>query len=154
MLIYTLASHAPMTGLADLCGKTLAANRRNGFDGTMKTWSDTNCVAKGRPAITIEGTEGTPAARLSLKQGRVDATVQSSESVPYVMQQEPGLYKIVGEPISTGLMIAMTFPKASTELRDVIRATLQEAVSDGTYAAILKAHDVSANSIADRILAK
>jgi polar amino acid transport system substrate-binding protein len=154
MLIYTLASHAPIPDLTDLCGKTLGANRRNGFDATMKSWSDANCVAKGKPAIAIEGTEGTPAARLSLKQGRVDATVQSSESVPYVMQQEPGVYKTVGTPISTGLMIAMTFPKTSTELRDAIKATLREAVTDGTYAAILKQHDVTPNSIADHILAQ
>jgi polar amino acid transport system substrate-binding protein len=70
------------------------------------------------------------------------------------MQQEPGLYKTVGTPISTGLMIAMTFPKTSTELRDAIKATLREAVTDGTYAAILKQHDVSPNAIADHILAQ
>jgi polar amino acid transport system substrate-binding protein len=151
MQVYALASHAPIPTLADLCGLTVGANRRNGFDATMRDWNDKNCVAAGRPALKIEATEGTPAARLELRQNRVDAIVQSSESVPYTMQLEPGTYVKVGDAFSNGLMIAMAFPKASTQLRDAIKAALKSAVVDGSYAAILKKFEVEGNSAAERI---
>jgi polar amino acid transport system substrate-binding protein len=149
--VYTLAGHAPIATLADLCGQTVGANRRNGFDAAMRDWSDKNCVAVGRPALKIEATEGTPAARLELRQSRVDAIVQSSESVPYTMKLEPGAYVKVGPALSTGLMIAMAFPKEGTQLRDAVKAVLKESIADGSYATILKKFEVEGNSAADAI---
>ncbi len=149
--VYALASHAPIPTLADLCGQAVGANRRNGFDAVMREWSDKNCVAAGKPALKVEATEGTPAARLELRQNRVDAIVQSSESVPYTMKLEPGIYVKVGQAFSTGLMIAMAFPKGSPELRDIIKSTLQASVADGAYAAILRKFEVEGNSAAEII---
>ncbi len=154
MQVYALANHAPIPTLADLCGQTLGANRRNGFDAVMQEWSAKNCVAAGKPALKIEATEGTPAARLQLRQNRVDAIVQSSESVPYTMKLEPGVYVKVGPAFSTGLMIAMAFPKSATQLRDAVRATLKASVADGSYAAILRKFEVEENSAANEIMSR
>jgi len=147
MQVYILSTRAAdIPTLLDLCGKTIGANRRNGFDATMRQWSDKTCLPAGRPALQVLATEGTPSARLQLRQGRVDAAVQSSESVPYTMELEPGVYTKVGAPL-TALMIGMAFPKSDPQLRDVIAATLKQAIADGTYAAILAKHGVADNSI-------
>lgn len=151
MQVYALASHAPIPTLSDLCGLTVGANRRNGFDATMRDWSDKHCVAAGRPSLKVEATDGTPAARLELRKKRVDAIVQSSESVPYTMQLEPGTYVKVGDAFSDGLMIAVAFPKTSTQLRDAVKGALKSAATDGSYAAILKKFDVEGNSASERI---
>ncbi|HWK47922.1 MAG TPA: ABC transporter substrate-binding protein [Stellaceae bacterium] len=147
MQVYTLSSRAAdIPTLLDLCGKTIGANRRNGFDASMRQWSDKTCLPAGRPALEILATEGTPSARLQLRQGRVDAAVQSSESVPYTMGLEPGVYTKVGAPL-TALMIGMAFPKSDPQLRDVIAATLKQAIADGSYTAILAKHGLQDNSI-------
>ena len=149
---YMLSSHAPAASLLDLCGQTLGANRRNGFGAAMRAWSGANCAPAGKPPITVMETDGTQAARLQLKQGRVDAIVQSSESVPYTMGQEPGIYTQVGQPLAA-LDIAIAFPKGADALRRQVAAALRDAVADGTYAAALAKHGLTGNSAAAAIMA-
>jgi polar amino acid transport system substrate-binding protein len=149
---YTLTSHAPIAALIDLCGQTLGANRRNGFGAQMRAWSEQHCAPAGKPAIVVQETDGTQAARLQLKQGRVDAIVQSSESVPYTFGLEPGTYVRIGEPLAA-LSIAIAFPKGADALRDQVAAALREAVADGTYAALLTKFGLTDNSAAASIAA-
>ncbi|MBV9785124.1 MAG: transporter substrate-binding domain-containing protein [Acidisphaera sp.] len=149
---YTLASHPPIAGLIDLCGQRLAANRRNGFADRMREWSAQNCNAVGKPPITVENTDGTQAARLEMDQNRVDAIVQSSESVPYTFALEPGRYVRIDKPLAA-LSIAVAFPKSSSVLRDEVGAALRDAVADGTYATVLARHGLTDNSAADEIAA-
>ncbi len=149
---YTLASHAPIASAREMCGLKIGANRRNGFDAAMRKWSDANCVAAGLPALIVQETDGTPAARLQLRQGRVDVAVQSSESVPYTMSLEKGVYVKIGKPL-TSLLIVAAFPKTATALRDAVTQALRDAVADGSYAAALARHGLADNSAADLIAA-
>ena len=87
----------------------------------------------------------TQAARLELTRGRVDAIVQSSESVPYTFAQDPGTFLTIDKPLAA-LSIAIAFPKMSGALRDQVAAALREAVADGTYAADLKTYGLGGNS--------
>lgn len=144
---YTLATHAPIATARDMCGLKVGANRRNGFDATMRKWSDANCTAAGLPALQVQETDGTPAARLQLAQGRVDIAVQSSESMPYTMSREKGLYVKIGKPL-TSLLIVAAFPKSATGLRDAVALALKDAVADGSYAAALARHGLEDNSAA------
>lgn len=147
---YTLTSHAPIGSLLDLCGQKLGANRRNGFADRMREWSTANCLPAGKPPIAVENTDGTQAARLQLGQGRVDAVVQSSESVPWTFDQEKDRYIRIGEPLSA-LSIAIAFPKSSAALRLAVASALRDAVADGTYAAALAKYGLTANSDADSL---
>ena len=149
---YTLASHTPIASLLDLCGRSLGANRRNGFGAVMRAWSDKTCLPAGRPPIAVQETDGTQAARLQLKQGHVDAIVQSSESVPYTFGQEPGTYVRIDKPLAA-LSIAVAFPKGGQALRDQVAAALRDAVADGTYAAVLAKFGLTDNSAAAAIMA-
>ncbi|MGI4802090.1 MAG: transporter substrate-binding domain-containing protein [Janthinobacterium lividum] len=142
---YTLASHAPIASLLDLCGQKLGANRRNGFADRMREWSSANCLPAGRPPISVENTDGTQAARLQLGQGRVDAVVQSSESVPWTFEQEKDRYVRIDKPLAA-LNIAIAFPKSSAALRQEVAAALSDAVADGSYAAALLKHGLTENS--------
>lgn len=150
---YTLARHAPIKTARDMCGLKVGANRRNGFDADMRKWSDANCKANGLPPIQVQETDGTPAARLALKEGRVDVAVQSSESVPWTMAQEKGVYVKIGKPL-TSLLIVAAFPKRSAALRDAVAAALKSAVADGSYAAALAKNGLEDNSAAAMISAK
>jgi len=153
MLPYTLTAHAPIPTALDLCGQTVGANRRNGFDALVRKWSDANCLPANRKPITVMETDGTPAARLQLKQGRVDAIVQSSESVPYTMAQEPGVYAKIGKAW-TSQKIVIAVPKTATALHDAVLKALKAAVADGSYAKALAKHGLEDNSLADDITAR
>jgi polar amino acid transport system substrate-binding protein len=122
---------------ADLCGKKVGASRSTNWPQQIGEWSQANCVAKGKPAITVVGTEGSIDARTQLKQQRIDAGVQGSETLPYLQAQEPNTYVILGEPFTvalSGIPVLKTEPK----LRDAVKAALDSMQKKGTYDQILE----------------
>ncbi len=125
----------------DLCGKTVGASRRTSFPNEMAKWSKENCEDKGKPGLKIVGTEGAADARTQLRQKRLDAAVQGSETLPYLLNLEPNTYAIVGKPF-TSVYQGMGFAKKDTELRDAVAAALKELMADGTYDEILKKWDL------------
>jgi polar amino acid transport system substrate-binding protein len=133
---YTLESQKDLKDIDDMCGKKIGTSRRTTFPVEIARWSDVNCVAKGKPAITVIGTEGSADARAQLRQGRLDAAVQGSETLPYIQGQEPGVFKVIGGTLArqlTGLGVAKNNP----ELSAAIIATLNDMIKDGSYAKIL-----------------
>src|SRR5437762_9183680 len=83
---------------AAFCGKKVGASRRTSFPKLIAAWSEANC---GGNPIQFVGTEGSADARTQLRQGRIDAAVQGNETLPYLMDLEPGTYAPVGDPIAT-----------------------------------------------------
>ena len=131
----------------DLCGKAIATPRTTAYFPTLQAWSQANCVAQGRPAITVVGTEGASATRTDLRQNSVQAAVLGAEYVVYLGQQEPGAIKAIGTPIGRKLS-GLAFPKESTVLRDAVAAALDRLIADGTYMALLKKHGLEAQALA------
>nr|WP_245416315.1 ABC transporter substrate-binding protein [Microvirga sp. 17 mud 1-3] len=132
--------------LTDLCGKTVGASRRTSFPKEMETWSKTACEGAGKPALKIVGTEGSADARTQLRQKRLDAAVQGSETLPYLLNLEPNTYTIVGEPF-TSVYQGMGFSKKDTELRDAVAKAFAEMMKDGTYEAVLKKWELTSAKV-------
>lgn len=125
-----------------LCGKSVGASRRTALVDDIKQFSDKSCVAAGKPAITVVGTEGSADARTQLRQGRIEAAMQGGETLPYIMKQEPGAYALVGEPVRfTPMGIAVG--KDNTALRDAIAGAARALVADGTYAKLATKWDLT-----------
>ncbi|MDE1157037.1 MAG: ABC transporter substrate-binding protein [Neorhizobium sp.] len=120
---------------ADLCGKSVGMSRRTTFPDETAKWSAANCEAKGLPAVKVVGTEGSADARTQLKQGRVDAAVQGSETVPYLMTLEKDAYYAVGKPF-TAVYQGIGFSKKDTELRDAYIGAMKALMASGEYKAI------------------
>ena len=120
----------------DLCGKSVGTSRSTSFPKMIETWSAENCVAARKPAIVVVGTEDTASARSQLKQRRLDAGVQGSETIPYAMSLEPGVYQPLGAPF-TSVSQGIAFTKQDTQLRDAVLAALKKLTADGTYATII-----------------
>jgi polar amino acid transport system substrate-binding protein len=134
---YILDSNKAVNEAVDLCGKKVGTSRRTTFPLEIGKWSAKHCEAAGKPAIVVVGTEGSADARAQLRQARLDAAVQGSETLPYIQAQEPGNYRVIGEPLMvqlTGLGVA----KSNTALSQAIVATLDGMIADGSYLAILK----------------
>jgi polar amino acid transport system substrate-binding protein len=125
------------------CGKKVGASRRTMFPADIAAWSEKNC---GSNPIQIVGTDGSADARTQLRQGRIDAAVQGNETLPYIMDLEPGAYAPVGEPIAsqfTGIALPVkekAFQQAMVEAVDAL-------IADGTYRALLVKWKLNDNGI-------
>ncbi|KAB0267403.1 ABC transporter substrate-binding protein [Microvirga brassicacearum] len=132
--------------LTDLCGKTVGASRRTSFPKEMETWSKTACEGAGKPPLKIVGTEGSADARTQLRQKRLDAAVQGSETLPYLLNLEPNTYVILGEPF-TSVYQGIGIAKNDTQLRDAIAKALSGMMTDGSYAEVLKKWELSSAKV-------
>src|SRR5438477_7079762 len=142
---FVLADSAAKAAV-DLCGKKVGTTRSTSFPVEIEKWSKQNCEAGGKPAMQYVPGENSIDVRNQLKQGRIDAAVQGSETLPYAQAQEAGKYRIVGEPFSTGYQGIM-FRKDDTALREVVTEHLAAMISDGSYKVILDKYELGANAV-------
>lgn len=143
---YTLQSRTDLNDMTDLCGKKVGTSRRTTFPSEIAAWSKANCEAAGKPAVIVVGAEGSADARAQLRQRRLDAAMQGSETLPYIISLEKDTFKAVGTPISmqlTGLGVS----NANPELAQAVAAALQSMIADGSYQAILKKWDLEEGAI-------
>ena len=77
--------------MPDLCGLKVGTVRSTSFPVEIDKWSKANCEA-GQAAIQYVPGENSIDVRNQLKQGRIDAAVQGSETLPYAQANEPGKY--------------------------------------------------------------
>lgn len=130
----------------DFCGRSVATPRTTNYFPAAQAWSERNCVAAGRPAMQVIGTEGAAASRTDLQQGRAEGAILGAEYVVYLRQINPGAFVEVGEPITRNLS-GMAFPKDTTDLRDAVAASLQRLVANGTYLEILRKHGLERQAL-------
>ena len=131
----------------DLCGMKVGTTRSTSFPVEIEKWSKQNCEAGGKPAIQYVPGENSIDVRNQLKQGRIDAAVQGSETLPYAQQQEAGKYRVVGEPFSIGYQGIM-FRKDDAGLREVVTQHLAAMIADGSYKAVLDKYGLGGNAVA------
>ena len=130
----------------DLCGKSVGASRSTNWPAQITEWSDANCVAKGKAAITVVGTEGSSDARNQIKTGRLQGAAQGNETLPYNQKLEPNTYVALGEPFSESIA-GIPFLKTDPELRDAVKAVLEKMHQDGTYDQLLAKYGLDANKL-------
>lgn len=128
-----------------LCGRRVAGSRSTSLPGQVADWSKAHCEASGKPAIEFLGADNNIDARSQLKQGRADAMVQDSLTIPYVAAGEPGTYAAVGQPFDV-LVMGIGVDKTDKDLQGQLRAALQTTIADGTYAALLRKWNLPASS--------
>ncbi|MEZ2142746.1 ABC transporter substrate-binding protein [Bradyrhizobium sp. DN5] len=143
---FVLDGHEAMAA-ADLCGKKVGTTRSTSFPVEIEKWSKQNCEAAGKAAIQYVPGENSIDVRNQLKQGRIDAAVQGSETLPYAQQQEAGKYRVVGEPFAIGYQGIM-FRKDDAALREVVTEHLAAMIADGSYKKILDKFGLGANAVA------
>ena len=134
---FTSASSKEINQPTDLCGKRVGASRSTSWPNDIAAWSKTNCEAAGKPAIQVVGTEGSIDTRTQLRTGRLDGGVQGAETMTWLTQTEPGVYKPLGTAF-THVFAGIPVAKDQTELRDAVLGAVQALIDNGQYAAMLK----------------
>lgn len=132
----------------DLCGKSVGASRSTNWPKQIGEWSDANCVAKGKPAITVVGTEGSVDARTQLKTQRLQGGVQGSETMNHFVKLEPNTYIPLGEPFTRSLT-GIPFPKTAEggQLRDAVKGALERLQANGTYDKLIAKYVQPSNAL-------
>jgi polar amino acid transport system substrate-binding protein len=147
---FVLAESAAKTAI-DLCGKKVGTTRSTSFPVEIEKWSKQNCEAGGKPAVQYVPGENSIDVRNQLKQGRIDAAVQGSETLPYAQAQEAGKYRVVGDPFSIGYQGIM-FRKDDPALREVVTQHLAAMIADGSYKAVLDKYGLGANAVSQPLM--
>ena len=132
----------------DLCGKSVGASRSTNWPRQIGEWSEANCVAKGKPAMIVVGTEGSVDARTQLKTQRLQGAVQGNETLPYFQQQEPNSFVVLGEAFTESLS-GIPFAKTAEggQLRDAVKAAIERLQQKGAYDQILAKYGLNANAL-------
>lgn len=128
-----------------LCGHKVAGQTGTTIIELLQTAS-TTCTTAGKPAIAISQFGKDSEAFQQLQIGLVEAYGTTLETAAYVIKQQPGVFKTVGEPfnkIKTGIATR----KDDTVLHDKIAAALAAIEANGKYAAILKQWNLSGDDI-------
>jgi polar amino acid transport system substrate-binding protein len=73
---------------------------------------------------------------INVKTGRADAAMQGLESIPTLMENDPGVFKPLGEPVGSAHM-SIAFNKDDDVLLDAFVFALRKAIDDGTYAELI-----------------
>jgi polar amino acid transport system substrate-binding protein len=132
----------------DLCGKSVGASRSTNWPRQIGEWSEANCVAKGKPAMIVVGTEGSVDARTQLKTQRLQGGVQGSETMSHFQQLEPNTYVPLGKPFTrslTGIPFAKT--AEGGQLRDAVKGALERLQANGAYDALIKKYGLLDNEL-------
>ncbi len=140
------ARRAEFADMTALCGKSVGASRRTSTPREIAAWSDAHCVQAGKPPITFVGTEGSADARTQLKQGRIDAAAQGSETLPYIMDQEPNTFATVGGPFDVSYN-GIAIKKGDAALVQAVSDGLSQLIADGSYAKLLAKWKLSGEGI-------
>lgn len=132
----------------DLCGKSVGASRSTNWPRQIGEWSEANCVAKGKPAINVVGTEGSVDARTQLKTQRLQGGVQGSETMSHFQKLEPNTYIPLGKPFTHSLA-GIPFAKTAegTQLRDAVKGALDRLQANGTYDKLIEKYGLANNAV-------
>jgi polar amino acid transport system substrate-binding protein len=147
---YTKASGGTdVTGLDDLCGKTVAVEK-----GTTQA-DDSNaqskkCKAAGKGAVKVSTFPDQNGANLAIQSGRAQIGMADSPVADYQVKQSGGQFKSVGTPYGTA-PYGIAIPKGSG-LADPVLAAVKAMIADGSYKQILDKWGIEAGAITDPVI--
>ncbi len=133
-----------------MCGKRVGISRMTSAPAVLARWNASDCVKQGLPEAIYVPAENSIDARMQMKQGRVDAVMMDSLTVPYIVAQDKTL-TMVGDPIEyTNMGIGVA--KGETALGKAVAVALQSLIDDGSYAALMTKWNLPTTSALPKVL--
>ncbi len=125
---------ASITGLADLCGKSVSVESGTTEETDAKGQS-AKCKSGGKPAVNVLVFPTQSAANLALSSGRAQISMADSPVAAYQVKQSGGMFKLVGDTYGTA-PYGLALPKSANSAPAVL-AALKVLEANGTYKSIL-----------------
>lgn len=142
---FIVPADKPVGDPLDLCGKKVAISRSTSAPASLEKWNKDSCAKAGRPAAIYLPAENSIDARMQMQQGRADAVMMDSLTIPYVIAQSHNKLATVGQPLDFSLMgIGVT--KGDQALERRVAGALQALIDDGTYGKLIAKWGLSSTS--------
>ena len=126
----------------DSCGLKIGVNQGSDAVGYVTSISK-KCTAAGKPAINMLTFPSQDTATLAIRSGRIDATVNASETNAWVAKHSHGSLVAGGPVFYTGVS-GIVFPKHSPLLKP-IRLALNKVKAAGAYKRIFAKYGIPNN---------
>lgn len=123
-----------VTGLADLCGKSVSVESGTTEETDAKAQS-VKCKTAGKAAVNVLVYPTQTAANVALSSDRAQLSMADSPVAAYQVKQAHGTFKLVGQTYGTA-PYGLAFPKSSS-LDKAALAALKVLMTNGTYTKIL-----------------
>jgi polar amino acid transport system substrate-binding protein len=133
-----------VTGLADLCGKSVSVESGT-TEQTDAKGQSAKCTKAGKSAVTVLVFPTQSAANLALSSGRAQISMADSPVAAYQVKQSHGAFKVVGQTYGTA-PYGLAIPKTAGLTKPVL-AALEALIKNGTYSSILSHWGVKAGAI-------
>ena len=151
------ANPANIKTVDDLCGKTVAAEKGTVEAGHVTGGTDTGydnstalspiCVAKGLKPITLKVFDKDTDALLALHANTVVAHFTDEPVAGYEVAQGNGAFIVVPNLTLERAPEGVSVTKNHPELRDAVKAALQQMMDDGAYTQILTKWGIQSGGI-------
>jgi polar amino acid transport system substrate-binding protein len=135
---------ASVSGLADLCGKSVSVESGTTEESDAKAQS-AKCKTAGKPAVNVLVFPTQSAANLALSSGRAQISMADSPVAAYQVKQSGGTFKLVGQTYGTA-PYGLAVPKTSGLTKPLL-AALEVLMKNGTYSSILAHWGVQSGAI-------
>jgi polar amino acid transport system substrate-binding protein len=133
-----------VSGLADLCGKTVAVEKGT-TEETDATGQSAKCKSAGKPGVTVLTFPDQNGANLALSSGRAQLVMADSPVASYAVKKSNGQFKLVGTTYGTA-PYGLALPK-KTGLAPAVLAAVKLLIHNGTYAQIMSKWGLQAGAI-------
>ncbi|MGW3010250.1 ABC transporter substrate-binding protein [Streptomyces sp. NPDC001219] len=130
-------------GWETLCGKKIAVQRGTVSHDLAKDKSKA-CESNDAEPISIEAFDNDSEAQTRLRTGGVDAVSSDYPVAAYAVKVSGGGkdFQMVGGAPLKAAPYGIAIPKGQTQLRDALKAAVESAIKNGTYAKVLDKWDV------------
>jgi polar amino acid transport system substrate-binding protein len=143
------AGGTSVTGLADLCGHTVAVEK-----GTTQkddaTAQSGKCTKAGKKVVTVLVFPDQNGANLALSAARAQLVMADSPVAAYAVKKSNGQFKLVGQTYGTA-PYGLAIPKSSG-LAKAVLAAVNALISNGQYAAILSKWGIQGGAITTPVI--
>jgi polar amino acid transport system substrate-binding protein len=136
----------PVTKLADLCGRTVAAEKGTTQQSDAEGQA-TKCKSAGKPTVTVQVYNDQNAVNLALSSGRAQVAMADSPVAEYQVKQSNGMFKLSG-PSYANAPYGIAIPKNSGMAQPTL-AAVKHIMADGTYLQILKKWGLQSGAISN-----
>ena len=144
---YVKSDGGPNVGsLADLCGRTVAAEKGTTQAADAQDQS-AKCRTAGKPAVTVQVYNDQNAVNLALSSGRAQVAMADSPVAAYQVKQSKGTFSLTGPSYGTA-PYGIAVPKGSG-MAEPMLAAVKHIISDGTYMKILSKWGVQEGAISN-----
>jgi polar amino acid transport system substrate-binding protein len=133
-----------VTGLADLCGKTVSVESGTTEESDAQGQS-AKCVKAGKPKVDVLVFPTQTAANLALSSGRAQISMADSPVAAYQVKQSNGAFKLVGPTYGTA-PYGLAIPK-TTGLAPAVLAAVKAVIANGAYVTILKKWGIESGAL-------